>query len=457
HGVARQPAAHEDHEAVEPGDAVPSERERVDRQLELLVAADGNSHGRRLAAGMYTRCQAPSGPPGAAHPARNCSVPAFAPGGARRRYESATSCAQTMRFVGSRGRLALAGGMPGRTERPPGRRRVGGSGQDGDVHRSGTRAVELAEEDALPGTERQAAASQRHDHLRPHQRRADMRRRVLLALLDVLPAPLVADDPLERRLEVAADGRVGVLVDRQARRRVRHVDEHRRAVDARDRLDDGTRDVEHLRSALGGDGELAHGGLSYGPMSVEAPTTRELDTIREDADRFVAELNEEFYLHYAGLKPTLDVEPVYERHEELTRLETATRLAAAPTELWRFACEGFLGNLTREHQARAAGVEASLEATVDGETVPYRMLRVTLANEPDRDRRRRLEEARVRLLDEHLNPVYLEAFAIDRGAVQQLGAPNYYELYTRFGFRLAELADECRAVLDETERLWETE
>ena len=192
-------------------------------------------------------------------------------------------------------------------------------------------------------------------------------------------------------------------------------------------------------------------------MSVEAPTTRELDTIREDADRFVAELNEEFYLHYAGLKPTLDVEPVYERHEELTRLETATRLAAAPTELWRFACEGFLGNLTREHQARAAGVEASLEATVDGETVPYRMLRVTLANEPDRDRRRRLEEARVRLLDEHLNPVYLEAFAIDRGAVQQLGAPNYYELYTRFGFRLAELADECRAVLDETERLWETE
>jgi hypothetical protein len=152
-------------------------------------------------------------------------------------------------------------------------------------------------------------------------------------------------------------------------------------------------------------------------VSVEAPTTRELDTIRDDADRFVAELNEEFYLHYAGLKPTLDVESVYEAHEELTRLETAQRLAGAPTELWRFACEGFLGNLTREHQARAAAVEASLEATVDGETIPYRMLRVVLSNEPDRDRRRRLEEARVRLLDENLNPVYLEAFAIDRDAV----------------------------------------
>ena len=192
-------------------------------------------------------------------------------------------------------------------------------------------------------------------------------------------------------------------------------------------------------------------------MSVDAPSSRELDALREDADRFVGELNEEFYLHYAGLKETLDIEPVYERHEELTRLETAQRLATAPTELWRFACEGFLGNLTREHQARAAAVEASLETTLDGQAVPYRMLRPTIANEPDRDRRERLEAERVRLLDEHLNPVYLEAHAIDRDAVVQLGSPNAYELYKRFGFRLDELSEECRELLDETESLWETE
>ena len=192
-------------------------------------------------------------------------------------------------------------------------------------------------------------------------------------------------------------------------------------------------------------------------MSVDAVSSRELDAIRDEGEQFVAALNEEFYLHYAGLKETLDVEPIYEEHEELTRLETARRLEGAPTELWRFACEGFLGNLTRAHQERAAAVEASLEATVDGEPVPYRMLRVAIANEPDRERRRRLEQARVRLLDEHLNPVYLEAFAIDRDAVVGLGSPNYYELYKRFGFRLDELAEECREVLDETEGLWETE
>jgi hypothetical protein len=192
-------------------------------------------------------------------------------------------------------------------------------------------------------------------------------------------------------------------------------------------------------------------------VTLEPPTTREIDSFRDQSDRFIADLNEEYYLHFAGLKDTLDVEQVYERYEDLTRLETAQRLEGAPSELWRFACEGFLGNLTREHQARAAQVEAALETTVDGETVPYRMLRVVMSNEHDRDKRRRLEEERLRLLDEHLNPVYLEAAEIDREAVLRLKAPNYYELYKRFGFRLDELGEECRELLDETEKLWERE
>ena len=48
------------------------------------------------------------------------------------------------------------------------------------------------------------------------------------------------------------------------------------------------------------------------------PTPRELDDYREQADRFIAEIDEEYYLHYAGHKDTLDLEPIYERHAELT-------------------------------------------------------------------------------------------------------------------------------------------
>ena len=118
---------------------------------------------------------------------------------------------------------------------------------------------------------------------------------------------------------------------------------------------------------------------------------RELDDYREQADHFIAAIDEEYYLHYAGLKDTLDLEPIYERFAELTSLEQANRIGAAVNgdrrirELWRFACQGYLGNLTREHEERAAQIEADLTATVDGEEIPYRMLRPTIANEADRE------------------------------------------------------------------------
>jgi oligoendopeptidase F len=190
---------------------------------------------------------------------------------------------------------------------------------------------------------------------------------------------------------------------------------------------------------------------------VPAPplTASEVDAFREDADRFIAELDEEYYLHLAGHKPTLDLESIYERHENLTRLETAQNLEDGPTELWRFACEGYLGALTRQHAEKIAEVETTLEVTVDGEQIPYRMLRVVMSNEPDRAKRERLERIRLELLDEQINPEYLDASKIDREAVKELGAPNYYELYKRFGFKLDELAAQCRALLDETEQLYE--
>jgi hypothetical protein len=84
-------------------------------------------------------------------------------------------------------------------------------------------------------------------------------------------------------------------------------------------------------------------------------TGREVDTFRDRADAFIRDLDQEFYEHFAGHKDTLDVERIYEEYDDLTRLDTARRMETAPTELWRFACEGFLGNLTREHQAGREG------------------------------------------------------------------------------------------------------
>ena len=196
-------------------------------------------------------------------------------------------------------------------------------------------------------------------------------------------------------------------------------------------------------------------------MDETAFSDRELDGYRAGVDRFLAEWDEEYYRHYAGLKPELDLRSIFERHGDLMTLETVRRVGGAVDgrrnrELWRFGSEAYLSDVTREHQERIAELEATLEAQHDGETVGYRMLPPTIANTADRETRARLEQVRNDLTEEHLNPIHLDAVERTQRAVRDLGAATYFELYRdRFGYDLEGLAAQCRAFLDSTERLYE--
>jgi hypothetical protein len=191
------------------------------------------------------------------------------------------------------------------------------------------------------------------------------------------------------------------------------------------------------------------------------PTDTELDRVRDDAERFLAERDEEEYLHFAGHKPDFELEAIYERHAELLTLETAQRVGEAVDgrrnlELWRFVCEGHLGSLTRDSEERIAGLEASLSTTFAGEEIAFRMLRPRIANEPDRDARRELERRRRALVEAHLLPVQREGHEAAHDGACKLGAASYLELYRdRFGIGLDALADQCRGLLVATEALYE--
>ena len=193
-----------------------------------------------------------------------------------------------------------------------------------------------------------------------------------------------------------------------------------------------------------------------GPLS-----QRQLEDLSEDADRFIAELDEETYLHFSGQKDTYELTPVYERHAELTKLDTALAVGESVggnrnvRELWRFACEGYLGNFVREEAERSAELEATLKATVDGEEIPYRNLRAAIVNEPERSRRERLEHMRNELMEEHLNPLNVRAAEVVQRETRRLGAATYLDLYRGFGFPLDDLARQCRDFLDATGRLWD--
>jgi len=185
----------------------------------------------------------------------------------------------------------------------------------------------------------------------------------------------------------------------------------------------------------------------------------EIDALSADAERLQVELDEEAYLHFAGLKETYDIAPIYERHERLTQLDTALALGASVDgdrrrrELWKFACSGYLGNFVSAEEERIAELEATLTATVDGEEIPFRMLRPRLMNEEQRDVRERIEAARTELTEEHLNGLQLQAAQVVQRETRQLGADSYADLYRSFGFPLDDLAEQCRRLLADTEDL----
>ena len=186
-----------------------------------------------------------------------------------------------------------------------------------------------------------------------------------------------------------------------------------------------------------------------------------LDEYRERADRFIAELEEETYLHFAGLKPSFELGAIHERYSDLTSLERARWIGehvdsdGRMRELWRFACEGYLGALTRAEEERVATLEAGLGVDIDGERIAFRMLGPEIANSEDRRRRERLELARCSLVENELNPIKLDLRARLRVAMLELGSESAIDLYRRFGLPLDDLAAQCRSFLATTEQLYE--
>ena len=83
-----------------------------------------------------------------------------------------------------------------------------------------------------------------------------------VGILGVLPVPPVVDHLLKRVLEVLRDERVGVLVDRDARRRMRDVDEGGGgAIRVAERRLDLLGDVHELGLAVGFELDLLHGDI----------------------------------------------------------------------------------------------------------------------------------------------------------------------------------------------------
>lgn len=167
----------------------------------------------------------------------------------------------------------------------------------------------------------------------------------------------------------------------------------------------------------------------------------DLDAYRHSAEAFLSELTAEYYRHYAGLKNDYEIEPIYDRHRSLfTRgaVDELRQRAGAATAggedrrrlmmLTDFAIEGLIGQATKRVESELARREAGLDLTLNGERIGFRESAVVQANEPLSERRAEIEDARLKLTETALNPLYRELLEGQHAVARELGYGSYLDL-----------------------------
>jgi hypothetical protein len=167
----------------------------------------------------------------------------------------------------------------------------------------------------------------------------------------------------------------------------------------------------------------------------------DLDAYRRTAETFQTELMREYYQHYAGLKDTFEIEPIYARADELfTRdavqalRELDDRAPGAGDErrqarmLLDFAVEGYVGEATKAVEEDLARTEAALTIEVGGERLGFREAPVAQANEPDAERRAEIERAVLAATREDLGAYYQELIESQHACARELGWASYADM-----------------------------
>ena len=155
----------------------------------------------------------------------------------------------------------------------------------------------------------------------------------------------------------------------------------------------------------------------------------DLDAYRREAEAFVSEIGLEHYLHFAGLKPSLEIEAIYEARAALFTREALESLRATGNlALVEFCVEGLVGRATTRETAEIAEREAALELELNGRTLPFRQAAIEQAREPEPDRREAIERARLEITERELNPLHERVVERTHALAEELGWSSMTEL-----------------------------
>lgn len=193
-----------------------------------------------------------------------------------------------------------------------------------------------------------------------------------------------------------------------------------------------------------------------------------VERLRRDLEPFQNELMEEFYSNYAGLKDDMSTAAIYDKFGHMFSEEAVRAVRDAAEDpagdgaedlrwtkyLRQFSTNGYIDNIVKDLNDKVLTLEAQSSVECDGETVPYRMIPVRLANEADPSKRKRLFEAKLVETDK-LNTLLFERMEKLHGLSKNLGFKNYCDLCSSLkGVDYLALEEEVAELIRKTDEMY---
>lgn len=194
------------------------------------------------------------------------------------------------------------------------------------------------------------------------------------------------------------------------------------------------------------------------------------ERLRREGQALMEEVSREYYLAHAGLKPTAELQPIYEAHAAILgrdALEMATedfRGSTPETEAHRSArlilewqVEVQVARVVAPSEEREIAWESNAVVRVpDGPVVSYQRVGIEIGNSANRAERLALDSARAALVERELAPLRLERLQREKDFVEGLEIAGGYNatFEALSGVDLTALAEACAAFLRDTDGMW---
>jgi len=171
----------------------------------------------------------------------------------------------------------------------------------------------------------------------------------------------------------------------------------------------------------------------------------DVEAYRQNAEKFLSELEKEYYLHFSGQKDTLNIAEIYGMYEGLFSLKNFEFLKSLKEKslkeknsgeenkrysyLVRFCGEGLIEQKVKELIDEIGEAEAKAVIYIDGKDVPFRYSEVLLSNEEDKSKRDLIDDKRNSKVETDFNPKLYDYWSELHGYAKNLGFLSYRELF----------------------------